>query len=340
MHRRVLGIDAAYTDVFIEPPANIRQQLTRMDGDRPVFNTAPLEHIAGLFKMYPGAVTPGGTIMNTVSQIAALGGKVSFLHALGQDSFGTAIHDNMVARNIDEVVLPAAGLKSPVMYCLKDGEETLYRRDDGDGLSMTGAEIPDEVAQGQPIIALQMRRLLQIRPELRDKIDQMRFRHGAKLALGMQHMHRSTVDENPGLLEIFEQADYVFGNRAEYEAMLHTRDPWAALHHASKDAVEDGFNPTYIMTNGKHPIIVVQGGKIVATHQPAPVDAVCTVGAGDAIMGGMLYALSRTDRDWPIDKALQLGALCAENILGIVGGQPQPKTPGHLQYLADQVLAA
>lgn len=322
----ILGIDAAYTDVFIKPPENIARDLIAMDGDHHRFNTLPIEEIRELALRYPGGSRFGGTIMNTLAQVAALGGKAAFLGILGDDEAGRAVSQNMMLRNIREVVPPQGGKRSPVMYTLRDGiHETLYYPDTGNALDMTADMLPADIPADQLIVAMQMERTLQIDPALIKRLHHWR-QNGAQLALGIQHLHAAKVRKNPAYHSTCYNADYVFGNLKEYSALTDDPHPLFTIQQASVDTPY-----LYVITNGEHNVFTVREDH-TTSHTPLSIPAdniVCSIGAGDAIMGGTLFGQAQTDPVWADRQSVQLGLLCAHNILQIDGGQP-PSIPGHL----------
>ncbi len=339
--RWILGIDAPITDAFIDPPAHIARELAQQNahGDAH-FNSLAPSVCAQYYRDYDAGCQPGGTIGNMLAQVAALGGRAAIFGVIGDDTHGLAMAQNLSDRGIHQVLPVQKGRRSPVIYAMRHGlHDTLYRRDDGDGLSMKGEDMVLLAADNKtgPIIAMQMRRYQQVDPSVRDHIQHDRDAYGAQLALGMQAIKKKTRAQNPELFELFCSADIVFGNADEYRTMLQAEsDPLPALLATSGSKAAGIF----VMTNGGEPTIAVQQGKVIAsvTPHPLPDDHVCSIGAGDATMAGVLYGLSQPE-PWPLEDCLKLGALCSHNIFRVHGGQPEPKTPGSLAHLAAQARA-
>lgn len=98
--------------------------------------------------------------------------------------------------------------------------------------------------------------------------------------------------------------DILLGNEKEFEALG-----------------ESVLPPVAVKTLGANGVDVRSQGKW-QHFQPLKVENVVnTTGAGDAFAGGFLYAVSRS---MPIEKAVEIGQLCAVDVLTQAGSHVRP----------------
>lgn len=334
MAKSIVGIDWPVVDLFFDFPDELRKKMLAEQDGRPHFQTLAETVLEGHAERYTGQTIPGGTMTNMLATVAALGGNVtaSLIGITGPDSNGIVVRRNLGKRGIDLLYDLQPQDKSAVMYALKDVDgETYYKPSAGTARTgLTAALINEKITDpANTIMAMQHGFIVHpdVKAEVRDAI-LARQAEGAMLALGLQDIQYDSPSP------LIYKADFIFGNRAEFRAFTGGQTP---------DQIVDGIriksreqDSTYLLTEGKKGMMVIRNGRIHAHADASPIDPAdlkCTVGAGDAVMGGFLHAIAN---GWDTQPALNLAALCAREALKQDGGQPARTEHGHLNHLLAQ----
>lgn len=112
---------------------------------------------------------------------------------------------------------------------------------------------------------------------------------------------------------ILERADLIIVNEIEHET----------LHDQLTR-----FEGLLVVTRGARGAEAFRRGNLIATAQPPPIDAVDTVGAGDAFCGSLVVDMARgTDIAVALQQACRAGAVAATR----VGAQPSLPTHEDLE---------
>ncbi len=339
MSKQIIGLEWAVVDRFIEfPPEQLETMLQPHDGGPKLhFHSLPTSVLQRYYGRYPGLAIAGGTMVNMLANVAALGGATGLIAVTGPDPIGDVARRNLARRNIAQLVPTQVDAISPAIYvCRQPDGDVLYNVAPGTSRAGLTADmlleaVPDPA---NSIIATQINFMTHrdIAPEVSEALAGLRAR-GAQLAIGLQCVERDGINRTHPYADSLLKPDYMFGNAAEYAAWRAVAP--AALNGSLLNDLSCETGAVYIMTKGSNGIEAFDN-KAHVMQAAAPIDEiVCTVGAGDAVMGGVLYALSQ---EKSIPQALKLAALCAREALMHEGGQPSRTEPGHLRHLPDAKL--
>lgn len=271
---------------------------------------------------------------------ARLGLKVAFVGIVGQDLFGEYVLRALAARGIDTrgvIVNPA----------VKTGLSVILARDAQSGgdraiLTHLGGSISDV-------------RLEHIRPELLAAARHMHFasyflqdalrpdapelfrlarRRGLSISMDTNYDPAEKWDD--GLHALLPQVDLFLPNETEAVAIYGSAIHGAAIHSAAThDAAIHGapdLESALDWLAARVPLTAVKLGARGALArrgaqtwraQPAPVQVVDTVGAGDSFDAGFVYAWLQ---GWPPQECLRMGNACGALSTRAAGGTPAQAT--------------
>jgi sugar/nucleoside kinase (ribokinase family) len=269
-------------------------------------------------KMGPGIEASGGSAANTVAGIAALGGKCGFIGQVAKDQLGDVFAHDIRAMGVTFGTEPRDGEPTTarcLIFVTPDGQRTM-------NTFLGASQFLPEAALDHALIAdaaiLYLEGYLwdpeEPRAAMRAAIDVARGA-GRKVAFTLSDVFcisRHGADFRAlmadGLIDI------MFANEAEIVALMGVEDFDTAVAAAAREV------PMLVVTRSEKGAIAVSGGQTVAVHA-APVERVVdTTGAGDLFAAGFL---SGQANGLSIEQSLQLGALCAAEIISHVGARPQ-----------------
>ena len=258
-------------------------------------------------------VGPGGKGSNLAVAVARQGKQVGLVAKVGADLFSSVAFDLWHKEGIDTTyVVQARDEQTGValVYLEPSGQNRIGVYP-GANLALTPAEvwaIEPKLAQAK-VIALQL--------EIGD---------GAVLAaMKMGHHHNLTVLLNPAPArflsnEILRQTDVLTPNENESRLLLGLDANDTGISHAEVGrALLDTGSKIVIITLGEQGSLVVQRNA-EPIHVPAyPVQAVDTVGAGDAFSGGLCVALAEGK---PLLEAVRWASVTAALSVTHIGAIP------------------
>lgn len=295
------------------------------------------DRIVALPELVPGAVLrarqvasgPGGKPVNVARVAAALGERPTLVANL-PGHLGERLAGLLREEPLDLVAVPTHGeMRTATILLEADGRVTVVNEPGPDLGGEDAAALREAataaVAQRRPQVVVLSGSLPPGAPA----------RLYAELSLTAQGLGSTVLVDAGGaaLLAVLEAgADIVKPNLAEAEAALETRradGPAAGATGATTELVDDGapdiaarcsIAARELVARGARAALVSGGRRGVALHQgtqawwfPAPVvDAVNTVGAGDALAAGVAVALERGAR---LPEAVRHGvAVAAESV--------------------------
>lgn len=248
-------------------------------------------------------VSAGGSVANSMKAFAALGGKACFIGKIGMDKYGTFFTESLKNYNIYPGLFidkeNATG--SSVVLVHKDGEKSICAKlraskiipfnsvnmelvAESRMLFMEGYWLDNNLLTVKKIINAARKNLIRIAFTLSDP--------------------QIVVQQFDFFAKYMKHIDILLGNEKEFEALG-----------------ESVLPPVAVKTLGANGVDVRSQGKW-QHFQPLKVENVVnTTGAGDAFAGGFLYAVSR---GMPIEKAVEIGQLCAVDVLTQAGSHVRP----------------
>ena len=279
---------------------------------------SPEEADALYAKMGPGQEISGGSAANTLAGIAALGGRTAFIGQVADDQLGEVFAHDIRAAGVRFDTASRAGAPTTgrcLIFVTPDGQRTMNTFLGASHFLPAAALDRDLIADAAYLyIEGYLWDPEEPRAAMRAAIDVAKAA-GRKIAFTLSA--EFVIDRHRADFHALIDAgiiDVLFANEAEIMALTQTADVDAAIA-----AVEDKVN-TVVVTLAERGACAVRGG--IRTQVPAvPVaQVVDTTGAGDLFAAGFLHAQARGDN---LTESLQLGALCAAEIIGHVGARPQ-----------------
>lgn len=249
---------------------------------------------------------PGGSAANTAVMYAGLGGTVRFVGSIGNDNEGQYFRESMRESGCDTAISVLNGQST--CKCLgiidESGERTIVVAPDANRY----VKVPDTTSD---TIFCVEGYSLQYQETRENIISELEARRKLNLLSVITASDASVVNANkPLFIEFLKQGDsclFVL-NQHEIEAILDSE----VLHCAEYLAYN---NLSAVITLGKDGALVIENGEVVKvkpTRVPS-VQIVDTIGAGDAFLGGLIYAHLELGKSLK-DSALA-GNLCAAAVV-------------------------
>jgi sugar/nucleoside kinase (ribokinase family) len=279
--------------------------------------------------MAPAREASGGSAANTVAGVASLGLKAGFIGQLADDQLGGIFTHDIRSLGV-EFDTPAKKDVGATARCLilvtPDAQRTMNTF--LGAAQRLGPEAVDAAHVAQAKI-LYLEGYLwdpeEPRQAMYKAMDAARAA-GTKVAFTLSDgfvVDRHRADLNRLLDE--RRIDILFANQVEAESLAGTRDVEQAVA-ALKDKVE-----TLVVTRHEHGALAVRGGERADVPAQPIARLVDTTGAGDLFAAGFLAGEAR---GLPLRQSLELGAICAAEVIQHYGARPE----ADLRALAGDLL--
>jgi sugar/nucleoside kinase (ribokinase family) len=324
----VLCIGNAIVDVIANAPDDFLEAEGLVKGSMRLIDAGEAERLYA--HMGPAHQVSGGSAGNTAAGVAALGGRAGFIGQVAQDQLGQFYRHDLTAAGV-EFITPASDVGSPtarsMILVTPDGHRTMNTFL-GAAQHLPASALDEEQIRSAKILYLEgylwdpetprraMVRAIEIAREA-----------GRKVAFTLSDTF--CVDRHrDGFLELIGKGriDILFANQAEIEALAGVAHLETALETVA------GKVETLVVTRSEHGALAVQNGKRVDVSAE-PIDKlVDTTGAGDLFAAGFLLGHAR-GKD--LRGSLQLGAICAAEVIQHYGARPE----ADLRALAGELVA-
>ena len=254
------------------------------------------EALVDLIEVGAGVATsptarPGGSPFNVAVGLARLGLDVSFAGRLSTDANGRLLRDRLQVEGIDESLLQSSAEPTAVAVVGRRGDEAVYdfRWTGTADREFDPAAVPDGSWAALDVLHLGSV-ALGLEPIGSRLIDLMERLHGSVFLSFDPNVRRDVVDDWPTYLARVRRAVGLADLVKASEADLADLDP----------APRSGATPM----GRSGPTVVTRGARGATLYRaerppldvPAPrVTVVDTIGAGDAFMAGLLFALAERD---------------------------------------------
>jgi ribokinase len=246
-------------------------------------------------------MVPGGKGANQAVAAARLGGDVTMVGCIGNDSFGKDLLRNLSTNhvNVDPVKILDDVSTGVAMITVKDGDNSIIVAPGANSrLSTEYVKELEEMIKNSSILVLQ----LEIPLETVQNSIEIAHQHGVRVLLNPAPAIRLDDD-------FLSKIDIITPNESEAEIL--TGRPIDSIEDAKSAVV-------YLKKKGVKQVIITLGHKGVVynngdqiSHKPGrKVETVDTTAAGDAFTGSLAYAFSNDkDIEEAIDLAVMVGAL-------------------------------
>ncbi|WP_462382645.1 ribokinase [Pseudomonas sp. Marseille-QA0892] len=258
------------------------------------------------------STAPGGKGANQAVAVARLGARAAMIGCVGDDAYGAALRQGLVAEGIDcSAVTTVAGVSTGIASILvdDDGQNAIVIAAGANGeMSPDRLEAHDELLASASVVIAQ----LEVPPPT------------VEATLARAHEHGRTVILNPapatGPLPSawYRLIDFIIPNESEAALLtgVTVNSPETALV-AAKRLLEAGVKRVLITLGHQGVLYADQAGH---AHYPVqPVNAIDTTAAGDTFVGGFAAALANGET---LQSAISLGQQAAALAVTRPGAQP------------------
>ena len=278
---------------------------------------SPEEADALYAKMGPGQEVSGGSAVNTIAGMAALGSRCAFIGQVADDQLGEVFSHDIRAAGIRFDTPARAGQPTTgrcLIFVTPDGQRTMN--------TFLGAShyLPAE-ALDRALIAdaayLYLEGYLwdpeEPRSAMRAAIDVARAA-GRKVAftLSAEFVIDRHRDAFHGLIDA-GLIDVMFANEAELVSLTQAADVEAAI------AAVRGKVPLLVVTLSEKGACAIRGDERVTVPAQPVAAVVDTTGAGDLFAAGFLHGQVKGH---DLTESLTLGAICAAEVISHFGPRP------------------
>ncbi len=309
----VLGISNAIVDVLAHIDDQILTEIGSIKGSMNLIDQNQAEKIYAL--MGPTTEMSGGSVANTIANLANLGGKSAYIGCVADDQLGQIFVHDMQSLGVDVLLPPLdVNVSTASSYILisPGGERTLNTYL-GACLELGPEHVSEEAVAGAGLVLLEGYIWDNPQgPAAADKAMQLAKASGAKVGLTLSDSY--CVDRH---LDAFAEAieryvQIVFANEAEIMSLFAADTFEDALQQARK------MEQLFVLTRSEKGSVIVNNNSEVV-QAADPVDKVVDVtGAGDAYIAGFLQGWT-TGAD--LDESARLGSACAAKVIQQIGSR-------------------
>lgn len=312
----VLGIGNAIYDVLasVDDDFLVRERLVK--GEMRLVDAARSRQIYD--RIGPAVRVSGGSAGNTVSGIAALGGRAAFIGKVADDSVGDAYGHDMRGFGVHFDVAPLSGgapSATSIILITPDGERTMNTYL-GACQHLGPADVDPDLVAASAITYLEG--YLWDPPAAKDAFRKAaHIAHAAGRRVALTLSDAFCVDRwRSDFTDLLRSGtvNLLFANEHELKALYGSPSVTDAVAALQEDC------PLAAITLGAEGSLVVTRTDIIAVPATPVEQVVDLTGAGDLYAGGFLYGLSHGR---PLAECATLGSLAAAEIIGHVGARPQ-----------------
>ena len=265
--------------------------------------------------------TPGGKGANQAVAAARLGGQVRMAGCVGDDDFGLQLLDNLRAEQIDVGhvrVTPDAPTGLAMISVDQAGENIItvspganHETGEQEVAAATGKAATGEEGAGVLVICAEIPV-----PAIRAALS----REGRPQCV----LNLAPAPDEAAAI-VADGVDWLVVNETEAAAILgHAVDGLAGATQAAKDLVKAGAQHA-VVTAGAHGAAYAGDKKEPAAIEPFRIDAVDSVGAGDAFVGALAVALAAGVPAARAVRAASAAGATAATRAGAQAGMPRPE---------------
>lgn len=313
---QVVGIGNALVDVL----AYCDEAFMEMNGVRKgIMQLIDVNRGIDLYsRIGPAREISGGSVANSVTGIAQLGGRAAFVGKIKDDQLGSTFADDMRAQGIVFDTSPApdchpAETGRCIVLVTPDGERSMNTY-----LGVTEFLVPSDIDEGMMAdaewIFLEGYRF--DGPESQEAFAKAIFvsrNAGGKVAITLSDPFCVERHRDAFGAMLRDHADLVLANRAELLSMYGSHDLDSALAAAAAEvklvACTDGENGVHVVMDGRR------------WHVPAIMtEVVDLTGAGDLFAGAFLWGLAE---GYDPETCARMGNIAASEIIGHIGARPE-----------------
>lgn len=305
---KIIGLGNALVDVLaILNDDEILSTLELPKGSMQLIDDAKLQQINSHFDEMELTIVSGGSVGNSILNLAKLGSKTGFIGKIGKDKFGTYFRESLLENGVQDKLLTCdlpSGVAST--FISKDGERT-FGTYLGAAASLKAEDLSADLFVDYTFLHIegylvQDHKMIETALKLAKEV-------GLQVCLDLSS-YNIVEEERDFLFKLVEKyVDILFANQEEAKAFTGC-EPQDALPILAR------LCSIAIIKLGEDGSLVKKG-----THQfhvdAVKVDNVVdTTGAGDAFAAGFLYGLTC---GCCLDKCGRIGSLLSSEVIKVIG---------------------
>jgi sugar/nucleoside kinase (ribokinase family) len=269
-------------------------------------------------RMGPATEQSGGSVANTIANLANLGGSAAYIGRVADDELGKIFIHDMRSLGVDVRLAPVrGGAPTARSYILitPDGERTMQTY-----LGASAELGPENVTAetfGRPAIVLLEGYVWDMQAGQGAMANALALakKTGARVALSLSDSW--CVDRHHGefMALIGRDVRIVFANETEILRLFEVQDFEAALERAAR------IDTLFVITRSEQGSVIVQGSEKIVQQAYPVAKVIDATGAGDAYVAGFLYGVTRGKA---LSQCADLGSRAATLVIQQVGPRLEP----------------
>lgn len=238
---------------------------------------------------------PGGAPANVAAAVAKLGGNSAFIGMFGNDSFGNMLCNTLEKLGVDMSLTGRTSIKTSLAFVMLNGGERSFEfyRNPGADTLYPPEKLPENFLSFGDIVHFGSVSLMPSpTKDTHYKALRQARRQGAVISFDVNLRHNLWNDDvslKKAVNEALPFADIVKMSEEEYEFVTGASN----AEDAARMLLEKSAEVVIISLGDKGAEIYLKDGRII--RKPAKkAEVTDTVGAGDALMGAILYSVDGT----------------------------------------------
>ncbi|VAW20488.1 Fructokinase [hydrothermal vent metagenome] len=313
----VLTIGNAITDVLVR----VEDEFLESQGlSKSIMHLIEAERAESLYAVMPEhkIQISGGSAANSAAGVASLGGRAAFVGKVADDKIGRFYSNDLRTTGVEyktEMLEHGTASGRSMVLITPDGERTMNTYL-GACHDLTPKDIYEDQI-GRAAITFMEGYLWDPSEAKRAFIKAAHFAHKHDRATAITLSDPFCVDRfRDEFLDLIRSktCDYVFANIEELKSLYQTDDLHIAVQRVAQDA------QVAAVTMGENGAMAIADGEVITVPAFAVDNVIDVTGAGDLFASGFLLALARTQN---MHEALQLGCLCASEVISHLGARPE-----------------
>ncbi len=307
----VLGISNAIVDVLARVDDKILTEIGAPKGSMTLIDQEQAEKIYAL--MGSATEMSGGSVANTIANLANLGGKSAYIGCVADDQLGRIFIRDMQELGVD-VVLPPINDAPPTArsyILISHGGERTMNTYLGACMELNPSHVSARAVAGAGLVLLEGYIWDNPHgPATAGEAMRLAEENGVKVGLTLSDSYCVDRHRNTFVKAIERQVQMVFGNEKEIMSLLGTE----TFEDAQARVRE--LEPLFVLTRSEKGSVIVNNQTEVI-QAAVPVEKVVDLtGAGDSYIAGFLYGWTT---GLSLAESAQLGSECAAQVIRQVG---------------------
>lgn len=313
--KKVLGIGNALVDLLVKIDSDdILEKLELPKGSMTLIDNQGLATIKNEVKKYATKMVTGGSVANTINDLAAMGVSTAYIGKVGQGESGTFFENDLKKNGVDMKLLKSETPTGRAFALVSHDGERTFGTYLGAAIELSADDLKPEFYDDADIFYAEG--YLVQNHALIEEAMKMAKDKGLLVAIDMASFN--VVEANKEFMThlIKTYVDIIFANEDEAKAFCDTADSLEAVNilanHASIAVVKIGAHGSLVKSGNK----LYRAG--IYGHQ-----AVDKTGAGDSYAAGFFYGMLHGH---DLGKCARIGAYVADHVIATTGAKLPQKT--------------